>query len=103
MDRRDLPTQAKTFSSYVVYRLKSEYESFRLKARIVPHGNRDALKDEFRKDSASEDIFTTRLVTSIIVSLRFKLAVADIKRAYMKSGPIKRETYVRPPTKLCKD
>lgn len=75
----------------------------RLKARIVPHGNREAFKDEVRKESASADLFKTELVTPIGVSMGFKFAVADIKGVYRQSVPIKREIYVSPSTRLRKE
>lgn len=68
-----------------------------LKARIVPHGNRDDEKDDVRKDSSAAQFFAIRLVLYISTLLGFRLGMADIKGAYLQSGPIKRTIYVRPP------
>ena len=84
-------------TSHVVYKLKSDEEGKKvLKARIVPHGNHDAEKDEIRKDSSTAQLFVIRLLLSIVTFLGFLLGMADIKGAYLQSGPIKREIYVRP-------
>lgn len=68
-----------------------------MKARIVFHGNRN--KDPFtvRRDSSSADLAVIRLTISLGVMLGFSFGVADVKGAYMQSGPAKRDIYVRPP------
>ena len=59
-----------------------------LKARIVPHGNRDVEKDDIRKDSATAQLSVIRSLLSIVTFLGFRLGFADIKGAYLQSGPI---------------
>lgn len=72
-----------------------------MKARIVPHGNRDDEKDNIRKDSSTAQLFVIRLLLSLVTFLCFRLATADIKGAYLQSGPIQRDIYVRPPKEWC--
>lgn len=94
----DLPNNANVISSHVVFKVKTQDdESLRMKARIVVHGNRDADKDSVRSDCASADMMLVRMVISLTTIMGFNLASADIKGAYMQSGPIRREVYVRPP------
>jgi len=68
-----------------------------MKARIVPHGNHDDEKDEVRKDFSNAKLFVVRLLLSLVTFLGFRIGTADIKSAYLQSGPIQRDIYVRPP------
>lgn len=84
--------------SHVVYKIKTDEDGqHKMKARICPHGNRDDLKDDIRKDSATAQFHVIRLLLSIAATLGMRLGVVDISGAYMQSGPIKRQLYVRPP------
>lgn len=95
---RTLPPNANIISSHVGYKIKKEEDGkLRLKARICPHGNRDAMKDGIRKDSATAQFDVIRLMLSLATILSFNLGVVDVSGAYMQSGPIKRNIYVRPP------
>ena len=95
---RDVPDNANIITSHVVYKLKpSELGEREMKSRIVPHGNRDDEKNSIRKDSAMAQLGIVRLLLSIVTFLGMRLAMADIKGAYLQSGPIKRDIYVRPP------
>lgn len=67
------------------------------KAQIVPHGNHDDEKDDVRKDSSNAPLFVIRLLLSLVTFFGFRIATADIKGAFLQSGPIKRDLYVRPP------
>ena len=97
---RDIPAHANVITSHVVYKLKTDEIGNRdLKARIVPHGNHDAEKDEIRKDSSTAQLFVIRLLFSVVTFLGFRLRMADIKGAYLQSGPITREIFVQPPRK----
>lgn len=82
----------------VVFKIKDNHDrSLRLKGRLVVHGNH--YKDRFfvRRDSASVNLFIFRFLLSLTQILDFNLATADVKEAYMQSGPIARELYVHPP------
>lgn len=93
-----VPINANIISSHFVYKVKNEENGKkRLKARLCPHGNRDRMKDSVRKDSATAQFDVIRIVCSMATVLRLKLGCLDIKGAYLQSGPIRREIYVRPP------
>lgn len=95
---RSVPRDANVITSHVVYKIKTdETGSRKLKARVVPHGNRDTEKDNIRKDSATAQLGVIRLLLSVSTLLGLQLATADIKGAYLQSGPIKRTIFVRPP------
>lgn len=98
---KEIPRDGNIISSHVVYKVKkSETGEQSMKARLVLHGNRDDKKEEIRKDSSAADMMVTRLILSLSTILRFTVGVADIKGAYMQSGPIGRDLYVRPPGKM---
>lgn len=85
-------------TSHIVYKIKIEEKGkLRLKARLCPHGNRDKFKCDVRTDSATVQFDVIRLLLSIFVTKNFRIGYIDIKRVYLKIGPIKREIYVRPP------
>lgn len=98
VDEAEVPTKANVIPSHVVYKVKtSEDGSQVLKARIVPNGNRDSEKDDVRKDSSTAQFDVIRLLLAVTTFLGMRLAMADVKGAYLQSGPIRREIYVRPP------
>lgn len=98
IDERLVPKHANVISSHVIYKIKTEESGIRrLKARLCPHGNRDIMKDDIRKDSATAQFDVIRLMLTITTFLPMRIGVVDISGAYMQSGPIKRDIYVRPP------
>lgn len=85
-------------SAHFVYKVKTEEKGVRrLKARLCPHGIRDKMKDNIRKDSATAQFDVIRLICRIASVLRLRLGCIDVKGAYLQSGPITRDIYVRPP------
>lgn len=93
-----LPPDANIISSHVVYKVKtSEQGEHRMKARICPHGNRDDRKNDIRKDSATAQFDVIRFMLALVTFLPMQLGAVDISGAYMQSGPIRRDLYVRPP------
>ena len=93
-----VPRSANVITSHTVYKVKTQEDGSKdMKARIVPHGNRDNEKDNIRKDSSTAQLFVIRLLLSLATFLGFRIACADIKGAYLQSGPIRRDIYVRPP------
>eukprot|EP00177_Eucheuma_denticulatum_P007832 GFKZ01014258.1.p1 GENE.GFKZ01014258.1~~GFKZ01014258.1.p1 ORF type:complete len:1202 (-),score=97.36 GFKZ01014258.1:1881-5486(-) len=98
VSEENIPRDANIVRSHTVYKVKvDESGDKKLKARICPHGNEDAEKDEIRKDSANAQLGIIRLLLSLVTFLSFDIWTADIKGAYLQSGPIKRTIYVRPP------
>lgn len=94
----EVAKDANVVRSHVVYKVKTNEDGERaLKARICPHGNEDDDKDEVRKDSANAQLAVIRLMLSLVTFLGFHIKTADIKGAYLQSGPIQRNIYVRPP------
>lgn len=97
----DIPRSENIIGAHFVFKIKQEEDGTRrLKARLCPHGNRDKLKDEVRKDSATAQFDIIRLMISIIVILGFRMGIIDVKGAYLQSGNIRRKIYVRPPAEI---
>lgn len=93
-----LPANANIIGSHVVYKVKtSEQGEHRMKARICPHGNHDDQKNDIRKDSATAQFDIIRFMLALVTFLPMELGAVDISGAYMQSGPIRRDLYVRPP------
>ena len=83
VQKSDIPADANIIASHVVYKVKVDEEGeMKLKARIVPHENRDSEKDDVRKDSATAQLGIIRLLLSLTTFLGFTLATADIAGAY---------------------
>lgn len=98
VEENSIPPNANVITSHVIYKVKTDEQGkHTMKARICPHGNKDTMKDDIRKDSATAQYDAIRLLLSLTTFLSFRLGAADISGAYMQSGPIKRDIYVRPP------
>lgn len=67
-----------------------------MKAHIVPHGNRDRMKDDVRNFPVTAQLNIIRLMLSMTSFFPMRLGVVDISGAYMQSGPIRIEVFVRP-------
>lgn len=89
---------AKVVSSHVIYKVKEGDDSqLKMKASLVFHGNGDRDRFSVHHDSLSADLSNVRLMISLAMVLDFKIATADVKGAYIQSGRIRCELYVRPP------
>lgn len=98
IDDSSLPAHANVISSHVIYKVKTSEDGLQTwKARIVPRGNRDSEKDEIRKDSSTAQFDVIRILLAAVTFMGMRLALADIKGAYLQSGSIQRDIYVRPP------
>lgn len=73
-----------------------------MKARLCPHGNRDKMKNDVRKDSSTAQFDEILLLLSLASMLHFRLGCIDIKGAYLQSGPIRRQIYILPPPEVAK-
>lgn len=101
VDERNVGHNANVIPSHVVYKVKNDENNVKItKARICPNGNRDRMKKTVRKDSATAQFDIIRLLLSLASIFLFRLSCIDIKGAYLQSGPIKRQIYVRPPREL---
>lgn len=84
--------------SHIVYKGKKEKNGTSgLNARICPYGSKDKEKEEVRKDSAIPQLDVIRFMLSLTTRVPFRIRLGDIKEAYLRSGPIRGEIYVRPP------
>ena len=95
MHRADVPRNAVVLSSHVVYRYKPNGA---LKARIVPHGNMDPMKDVLRSDAPCMRPDMFRLVCSVAVENGWAICEMDIKSAFLQADGFKRDIYIRPPS-----
>lgn len=85
-------------SSHVACRWKDEHTTReRLKARILPHGNRDNDKNLLRADSPSMKPEVLRMMCSFAIDYGCKLKSIDIKTAFLQTGELEREVHVVPP------
>ncbi len=98
--RLKLPRDSNIVSSHHFFVVKFDGESGKLKlrCRVVPHGNRDQLKNELRSDSSTAQFPVIRTVLSMAVIHKLKLATLDISKAYLQAGDLQRDIYMRPPT-----
>lgn len=84
-------------SSHDVYILKDDKKGkMRLKARIFSHVNRDRMKYDVFKDSATAQLDVLRMDLSISTSMEAVLGDFDFKEAQLHTYPIQRTKYVRP-------
>lgn len=92
-----VPRNAIIISSHTIFEVKEDDEKVRkLKARLVTHVNRDDMKNEIRKDFSNADMIIVRLLIGIALCIGFSFGVAGVKSAFLQSGPILREIFVRP-------
>lgn len=91
--------------SHVVFKIKDgDNGELRLKGRLVLHGNRDGVRFKVRCDSASADVAVVMLLLLLAPVLGIDIVTADVKEAYMQSGPVWRQLYVKPPKqKACRN
>lgn len=68
-----------------------------LKARLCPHVNRDNMKQEVRKDSATAQFDAICLMIGLKTMLVLRLVCIYIKGAYLQNGSLKRFIYVNTP------
>ncbi len=72
-------------------------EWFLMETKMIPHGNKDDLKDILSSDPSTAQFPIIRTVLSIAALHRFQVAKIDISGAYLQAKDIKRDIYVRPP------
>lgn len=98
VDESTIPKNGNIISSHIIYKVKqNEDGTLKLKARLCPHRNRDRAKGTIRSDSANVQFDIFRLLLSLATMLDFRLGCVDVTAAYLQSGPISRELFVRPP------
>lgn len=91
---------ANVISSNALYRVKTNnYGSFKLKGRILPHGNEDNLGEELLKDCTVCLPSGFRIGESISSPRTWKVYKTDVKSAFLPTGATERERCVRKTTK----
>jgi hypothetical protein len=93
---------ANVLPTHSFLKIKFEDGSYRLKCRLVPHGNRDKEKDALRKDSSTAQSSVMRLVLAIAMLHKFSVGSIDVVTTYLQSGPLPRRVFVRPPRRWAK-
>lgn len=63
--------------------------------RFCPHGNLKRMKGTIRNDGVAARFDVTRLMLLVATILGLIIGCSDIKKAFLQSGPIKRELQVR--------
>lgn len=96
----DVDRSSNIIGAHFVFKVKKEEKGKTLKARLCPPGNKDKMKDLIRSDAASVQFDSIRLLLSTAACKGFRLGCVHIKKAYMQSGPITRDLYIRPPKEL---
>lgn len=88
VDDKMIPRRASLISSHVTYKIKIEEDRRRrLKSKIFPHGNRDQMKDDIKKNSVTAEFYVIRLILAIVTFLSLRRSIIDIRGDYMKNGP----------------
>lgn len=87
-------------SLHLVYKIeKSEDNKKKMKARICTHGNRDKEKENIHQGGTNEQFDVIHMFLLFDKLLHFRIGVADVEGALLKSRDIFRTIYVnrRPP------
>ncbi len=94
---KDIPRFANVISSHHFLKMKTDDHTGKLplSCSLVPHGNKDDLKDILRSDSLTAQFPIIRTVLSMAALHRFQLAKIDIYGAHLKSKDIERDICVR--------
>ena len=93
----EVPKNSNIITSHVIYKAKENNDgSFRMKARIAPHGNKDKDKDRLKTDSSQCTPTGIRILLSISALMQWHLAKIDFTSAFLQTGEAKRDDYVVP-------
>ncbi len=81
-----LPRSANTVSSHHFFNVKFDRETgkLQLKYRIVPHSNKDDLKDEIRSDSSTAQFLIIRTVLSMAALHKLRMLSLTYRRLICK-------------------
>ena len=93
-----LPKNSNVITSHVIYKVKAnDYGSFKMKARIAPHGYKDKDKDMLNNDSPQCPPTGKRILLSISTIMKWPLAKIDFASAFLQSGNATSDVYLVPP------
>lgn len=97
LPRGDVRKGANMINSHTLYEVNSNDDaSFMLNARIIPHGNEDALRGRLSSDCATCPPDGLRLIESIASLKWWTPHKADSKSAFLHIGPAQRDVYDKP-------
>lgn len=96
----ELPIEASVISSPVMYKIKQEEQSLRLKAQIAPHGNEDSTRNDLRSDCLMCTLHGVRVLLPITVLREWTLTKLDVESAFLQTGAAARDVYVIPPLEV---
>lgn len=84
-----MPKSSNTISSHCVLNIKDiDDGSWKYKGLLVLHGHLDAEKNTVRKYFSSAYMSVIRITLLIASRIKFLVGSADIKGAFIQSGPI---------------
>lgn len=96
--KRDFRQDPNILSSHSIFKIKrDENGGLKLKGRIFVQESRDTDKERVSAHCAAAYMALIWPLLSIWTCLWFTFGGADLKGAYMKSGPINKYFYIRPP------
>ena len=94
----DVPKDANIITSHVIYKVKSNDDgTYKMKARIAPHGNKDKEKEQLKTDSCPCPPTGIRMLLSLATIMKWPVAKIDFKSAFLQTGFAQRDVYVVPP------
>lgn len=94
----DVPENANFIRSHTLYKIKVNDDStMKLKARIAPRGNGDAMREELTTDCSNCSPAGIRILESIAALFGWTIIRVDAKTAFLHIGKAQREVYVIPP------
>lgn len=78
-EEKSIPGSVNVSWSHVVFKIKTgESGERRLDARLCPHGNKDQMKGDVRKDSATDQLYVIRLIMTMAKFFPVRIGVVDI-------------------------
>ena len=94
----DVPQDANIITSHVIYKVKANDDgSYKMKARIAPHGNKDKEMKNLKTDSCVCPPTGVGILLSIACIYGWPLGKIDFKSTFLQTGSAQRDVYVVPP------
>jgi hypothetical protein len=84
---------ANVLSTHSFLKIKFVEGSYRLKCRLVVHGNREEENDALRKDSSTAQSSVIRLILATAMVHNLSVGSIDVVAAYLQSGPLPRRVF----------
>lgn len=93
-----IPQGANIITSDVLYNVKLVDDGSKMrKVRIAPHGNKDRMRSELKKDSANCSPAGRRIALSMSAIMKWSVVIFDFSATFLQSEEAKRDFYVVPP------